>query len=577
MTVAQESPGKNHRSWHRRASRPVTIWLVIIVLVGLSHSAIPEYRWVLIHTFTLGAVTNSIVVWSQSFTEKFLHQRLPDSARPWQLRKVWLLNLGIVGVLAGQIAGVLPLTHAGAAVVALALLWHACALSAQLRRALRTQPDRVYRLLPSVLGYVASALSLTAGAVIGALLAAGAKDSPDSSAAADLHDRLLQAHLILNVLGFLGLAAAASLTVFFPAIWRSRPTPSSWSRAWPWGSLLLHLGGLIAAVAGALVGKPWLTGGALVVYALGWLLSCVAWAPLVARAGLRKATYGSLSVTAAVLWLLGCLLWFAAQVFRHGSQAALPTTALLVGFGGQLLIGMMSYLLPITMRVRSAWGLRETYRGGMVRLTLTNGGLILWLVAEYSWLRVGASALAFLGLVAFLPLMVRAVRAQTGCTAATADNTDAPRPEIPDARGSSGQVALGVSLLALLVALCGGLDGPGGATPPPASVSDTASTTAEKNVTRVKVTAGDMVFEPASVTVPSGNRLIIELLNGDSQAHDLKLTNGARSGRLTPGKTTEIDAGVITADVPGWCTIAGHHAKGMTFDVIVAPEAPAAP
>lgn len=573
--MAQDSPGRNQHSrnsWHRRASRPVTIWLFLIVLVGISHSAIPEYRWVLIHTFTLGAVTNSIVVWSQSFTEKFLHQRLPDSARPWQLRKIWLLNLGIVGVLAGQVAGLLPLTHTGATVVSLALLWHALSLSAQTRRALSTRREQAQRLLPSVLGYIASALSLTGGAVIGALLAATAPDTP--AAATDLHDRLLQAHLILNVLGFLGLAAAASLTVLFPAIWRTRPART---RPWAaWAALSLHLGGLLAAVAGALAGHAWLTGGALLVYALGWLLSCVGWVPLIFRAGLEKATYGSLSVTAAVLWLLACLLWFAVRVLHHGPQAELPTTALLVGFGGQLLIGMMSYLLSVTMRVRSAWGLRETYRGGMLRLTLTNGGLLLWLAADYSWLRVGASALAFAGLVPFLPLMVRAMRAQLGRTrAAQAEHPQEERPEIPHARGSSGQVALGLSLLALLTALCGGLDGPGSAPTPPSATSTTNPE--EGNVTRVQVNAGNMIFEPASVTVPSGNRLIIELHNGDSQAHDLKLTNGARSGRITPGESTEIDAGIITADVPGWCTIAGHHTKGMTFDVKVATPPPPAP
>ncbi|MBC3186817.1 cupredoxin domain-containing protein [Corynebacterium sp. zg-331] len=554
MTVAQNSPDTGRRSWHRRASKPITVWLLIIVLVGLGHPAVPEYRWVLIHAFTLGAVTNSIVVWSQFFTERFLHQRLPEEARPWQLRKIWLLNAGIVVVLAGQIASVLPLTHAGAAVVALALLWHACSLTTQIRRVQRHQAEAARRLLPSVLGYVASALSLTAGAILGALLASPTSDSVHDVA---LHARLLQAHLILNVLGFLGLAAAASLVVLFPAIWRTRPPRS---RAWV--DLLIEVCGLLLAVTGALAGSSWLTGGGLLVYALGWGLSCARWASVITRAGLDKTTYGSLSVTASVLWLLACLLWLAMQVLRHGTQAALPTTALLVGFGGQLLIGVMSYLLPTTMRVRAAWGLRETYRGGMLRFTLTNGGLALWLAADNSWLRVGASALALLGLVAFLPLMGRAVRAQLN---RGLENHES-RPEIPHARGTSGQVALGVALLALLTALCSGLGRPGAAPP--------ASDTEERNVTRVEVTAGDMVFEPASVTVPSGHRLLIELRNEDSQAHDLKLSNGARSGRLTPGKSVEIDAGIITADVPGWCTIAGHHTKGMTFDVLVDPASP---
>ncbi|MGV0342276.1 cupredoxin domain-containing protein [Corynebacterium mastitidis] len=553
MGISPRAPRAQSGSWHRRASRPVTVWLVVLVLVGLAHSAIPDYRWVLIHTFTLGAVTNSIVVWSQHFTESFLDQRLDHAARPPQLRRIALLSLGVVGTLAGQVAAATAVTHLGAGIVAAALLWHAWALFAQARQ------RRGAPLLPCVLGYVASALCLTAGAAIGALLAS----SPEGAT----HNRLVQAHLILNLGGFLGLAASATLAVLFPALWGRSPRRAA-PGTHPWVVLGLHLCGLCAAVPGALLGYPWVLFAGLALYTGGWLLACAPWFRIALSAGPKGATYGSVSVTASLVWLLGCLVWFCVDVLRQGAHAAPPSTALLVGFGGQLLVGMMSYLLPVTMRVRSAWGLRETYRAGMLRVTLTNGGLALWLLADYSWLRVAASALAVLGMAAFLPLMVRAVRAQVGGRRQAASLSESSEsqesqevPEVPHARGGTGQVALGLSLLALVTALCGGLAGPSGTAP--------GSGPGGGPETRVSVRAGDMAFEPATVTVPRGHRLVIELRNEDSRAHDLKLTNGARSGRVTPGREATVDAGIITADVPGWCTIAGHHSRGMNFDVLV--------
>ena len=89
-------------AWHRRASRPVMVWMVVFIVIGLAHPLVPEPRWLLIHVFTLGILTNSVVLWSQNLTERFLQQRLPESARPAQLRRTWALNVGVVCVLVGQ-------------------------------------------------------------------------------------------------------------------------------------------------------------------------------------------------------------------------------------------------------------------------------------------------------------------------------------------------------------------------------------------------------------------------------------------------------------------------------------------
>ena len=78
-------PDMNPRAWHRKASRPVSIWMAVFILVGLAHPFIPDGSWLLIHIFTLGILTNSILLWSQNLTERFLGQKLDDASRPAQL------------------------------------------------------------------------------------------------------------------------------------------------------------------------------------------------------------------------------------------------------------------------------------------------------------------------------------------------------------------------------------------------------------------------------------------------------------------------------------------------------------
>ena len=75
-------PDMNPRAWHRKASRPVSIWMAVFILVGLAHPFIPDGSWLLIHIFTLGILTNSIMLWSQNLTERFLGHKLDDASRP---------------------------------------------------------------------------------------------------------------------------------------------------------------------------------------------------------------------------------------------------------------------------------------------------------------------------------------------------------------------------------------------------------------------------------------------------------------------------------------------------------------
>ena len=387
-------------TWHRRISRPVTVWMLVFIVLGLTHVVFTEPGWLLIHVFTLGILTNSIVVWAQNLTERFLQQRLPDAARPAQLRRTWALNAGVVAVLVGQVLVTYWLTWIGAALVASVLAWHAWVLYAQVRRAGREKRHRAV-----ALGYVASAACLPIGAVFGAALSYGLPG--------DWQERVRMAHLFVNVGGFVGFAALASLTVLFPAMWRVNGMHDRAGTSIP-----LAVAGVILASCGALASVELLTSAGVLVYVAAWLWTFHGFTVNVLdvlRDPRDRVTYPGLSAFAALIWLIVAMLWYAVRLAMPIDLPDIPTLALLLGFAAQLLIGTMSYLMPTTMGGGPAAvkaGLRELNRGAYLRAGLFNASLLAWLVVDNSYARIVLSFVAFGVLVAFLPLMTRAVKAQ---------------------------------------------------------------------------------------------------------------------------------------------------------------------
>ncbi len=515
--------------WHRIASRPVTVWMLLFLLAGAIHTLIPGYRWILIHLFTLGVVGNSIILWSQTLTGRLLRR---DTAWRSLVFRLGVFNVGVVLTVAGQLADAIPLTHTGIAVLSAALIWHALALGREWWH------GAGHRFRPVVAGYVISALFLPVGGVLGGLLAV------------DVSTELLSAHLAATLLGFVGIAAAASLTILFPAIWRTRGTA-------PFLPMLVALTlGTIGAVAVPFLDLRLLP-APLLLYAAGWILGLAGWlrrVSVVLSDPRDRVGYASVSVLASVLWLTGSLIAFAFGVR--------PVLALLVGFAAQLLLGVMSHQLPAAMRggpgaVRA--GTREMERIGLFRVTLLNGGLAVWLAADQSWLRVAASVLCLGTLAMFLPLMRRSARAQMAVIRKQA--AAPPLPESP--RPAWNQVTAAIAVLALILGAFGGLSAPG-------TTTSTVSGPATGQITEVEVRAVNYRFEPDTVEVPAGHRLLITLRNDDPElAHDLRMDSGVDSGRILPGAQVQLDLGVITDDVDGRCTIAGHHAQGMTFQVRV--------
>lgn len=501
---------------------PALVWLLAIPVVALAHPWIPEPRWLLLHLLLLGAVTHSIVVWSQHFAGTLLHV-----AAPPQSRLLALLNLGALTVMVGTQTARWPVTLVGAAAVAGAVVWHAARLARLLRRALPARFAGVVRF------YLAAAALVPVGATLGVLLARGLPDP--------WHERVLLAHVAVNLLGWVGLTVAGTVVTLWPTMLRTRlgaGSDAALRRALP-----VLLAGIAVTVGGSLLGAWPLAAAGLAAYAGGAVVIGV---PLV-EAARRKPPAGhpTWSLGAGLVWLLGCLVAWAAILAAGGGahrvherfDGLVPYLA--VGFAAQVLLGAMGYLVPMALggggtAVRAATEVLD--RAGAFRVAAVNLGLLACLLPVPGAVVVGCSLVVLLALAAELPLLVLAVRASH-----RARRTG----EGPPLR--AGRVA-----------------------------SAAAGAVATGHTTTVRVEAADMRFVPSAIEVPAGDRLVIEVVNTDDQVHDLVLETGADSGRLAPGDTATVDVGVVGRDLDGWCSLVGHRQMAMTLDVRVTGARPPA-
>lgn len=574
MEPRPTTPPGARGSWALR-DRPAVLWLVLAIAVALAHPFVPSSRWLMVHLVLLGALTHSIMVWSTHFSQALLKTPPTLDDRRVQSARLLALLAGTSLVVVGVPTAMWPVTVAGAAVVSGAVLWHGVQLWRRLRRAL---PGRFRVTLHY---YLAAAAMLPIGATLGTVLARGPAD--------EAHSRLLLAHSMINLLGWVGLTMTGTLLTLWPTMLRTRIDVRG--ERWARQALPVLLLGLGVLVCGALWGPRWSATAGIGLYAVG-----LAWwgRALVAPARAKPPReFATASVGAALAWLAVGLLGLAATVATSQTWAQVdesfgPLTAVfVVGFAAQLLTGALSYLLPVVVgggpsviRVGKAW----FDRWASARLVVINGGLMLSLLPVPSAVRVTCSALVLIGLAAFVPLMLAAIRAGVRAkrSADTTDPFGGPELRPPADSGASGtaagstapmwsgsQVMIAVAALAVAASIGVAIDSGAagfGAASSGAAQPDVKPT---GHTTTVQVSAVDMRFVPDQVTVPIGDEVIVEVTNDDpSTTHDLQLL-GQQTPRLMPGERASLDIGVIGAAADGWCTVIGHRQRGMTFAVLI--------
>jgi len=538
-------------SWHIRANALVAFWLIAAGVMAIIHRFVPEATWLMVHLMLLGALTTAILIWSQHFAQTLL--RSPN--RGGRLLEGIRLGAHTVGaglVVAGMVTDIWLLVIIGGVIVGLNMLWHAGAMWRRKKKALPARFSHLVRY------YISAGCLLPIGVGLGIWLARG-------DLAGQLHGRVYVSHVVLNLLGWVGITVLGTLVTLWPTTLRTQLDSRAESGARK--ALPILVGSVLLVPAAALVNLPWLVSAGLVGFLVGLALIAV---PAVAT-GWRKrpASYATFSLGAALVGFAGCLTGLASVTVAATSWNDIAvrvgwfTLPFVVGFGAQILLGALSYLLPVVLGGGPRVARNTTQildAGGLLRVLMINVGLVVYLLPIPSLVRVMISLVVFGALVAFLPLAFRAVRTAVKGL----EPVDTPEPAKKQ-KSALGQVISACSVLVLAAVL--GVAGDPAAVGLGTSAAGDVEATGE--VTEVEVEAKNMRFYPDHVDVPAGNKLVITVNNPDMDIHDLVLETGESTGRIAPEQSETLEIDVVGRDLDGWCSVAGHKQMGMLFDVNV--------
>lgn len=383
---------------------PTLVWLVLTIVAVIAYRVLPMPGWLVIHLLLLGAVTHAILVWSQYFSFALLRSRPTKTDRRAQTLRLALSNFGATVVITGALSHLWPMTLAGTTALIAAAIWHGISL---VRRARHSLPGRFGR---TIRYYIVSAALLTVGAGIGAWLARGEGGT-----------NLILAHVFLNALGWIGLTVAGTVVTLWPTILRTRADDHAAAGAAQ--ALPLLAAGVVVAAVGAMLSQLLIVALGLAAYLAGLVIIGVS----LFRAARQKAprSFAALSVGIAVVWWAGSVAVIAvgsAVAWARGAGfemladlVAQVVPYLAAGFAAQVLVGALSYLIPVVLGggpnpVRTGTTVFDV--AGPLRVTVANAGLAVCALPVWSLVRVSASALYVVAMASFPIVMLFSMRAQ---------------------------------------------------------------------------------------------------------------------------------------------------------------------
>ena len=606
MEITQP-PAKDPRPQrpHRRTTQikrnaVVVAWIftALVLLAGKYAQLWPNLdAWAPLHAALLGALGSAITIWSAHFADTLLHRPAWGGALMLNGR-LGLHSVGAALVITGVCINSQIVIGVGASCVAVSATLGVVAMVVQKRRAVAA------RMAALVDYYICSLSYLMVGALAGWSI-----KYFDFKGQAAWSNRMYLAHVPIMVLGVLGITVLGTLVVLWPTMLRTKMEPTAPRQA---QRALPGLALAVAVIAFSGLWRPLAGIGALL-----YLLSAVAVVAPLWRTGARKGVtnYAGLSTAAALAWLAWCVIRLgvgvsyaanddAARAVAHGLRLAVVG-----GFALQILLAALSFLTPVMLG------------GGPAMSRLTHA-----IMDRYTWWRIITINLCLA--LACLPLPP-AVRGVTGLSAALAgayffvaagqairarrkgDTSAAPPSTVtltktaskPASSKAAASVAQSASRSAAPTATAQSAGATGAAQTPDrrgalaglvtaavavvagASASSTqtpgglmglasgqgsASAGGSGQVVNANITISGMSFVPSSVDVPVGATLRLTLKNTGSEVHDLVLATGQTTGRLAVGESKTITVNNVREPIAGWCSVAGHRAMGMVFDVKVA-------
>ena len=592
-------PRPHRRTTQIKRNAVVVAWIftALVLLAGKYAQLWPNLDvWAPLHAALLGALGSAITIWSAHFADTLLHRPAWGGALMLNGR-LGLHSVGAALVITGVCINSQIVIGVGASCVAVSATLGVVAMVVQKRRAVAA------RMAALVDYYICSLSYLMVGALAGWSI-----KYFDFKGQAAWSNRMYLAHVPIMVLGVLGITVLGTLVVLWPTMLRTKMEPVAPRQA---QRALPGLALAVAVIAFSGLWRPLAGIGALL-----YLLSAVAVVAPLWRTGARKGVtnYAGLSTAAALAWLAWCVIRLgvgvsyaanddAARAVAHGLRLAVVS-----GFALQILLAALSFLTPVMLG------------GGPAMSRLTHA-----IMDRYTWWRITTINLCLA--LACLPLPP-AVRGVTGLSAALAgayffvataqaiqarrkgDTSAAPPSTVtltktakPNATASTGSAkaakaaskpassaaqsagATGAAqtpdrrgalagLVTAAVAVVAGASASSTQTPGGLMGLGTghgsASTGGSGQVVNANITISGMSFVPSSVDVPAGATLRLTLKNTGTEVHDLVLATGQTTGRLAVGESKTITVNNVREPIAGWCSVAGHRAMGMVFDVKVA-------
>lgn len=381
------------QGWHTAANAVAVGYLVAAaaVLAVRGPSGVPE--WLVVHLLMLGAVTNAIVTWTRHFAATLL--RGPQSSRRaagWRLAG---LNAAVLTVIVGVQGHRRSVALAGAGLLAVVLALHGLDLWRV------TREGRTKRLAPTVRFYSAAVVAALLGVTAGAALVAGVSER--------WHARLFAAHVQLNLLGWVTFTVLGTEFSLWPTALRTRIV-AGMERA---ARICLPAGvaGLAVLTAGVLADHRVTSLAGLAVY----LAAVAVFLDPFVRTALQRAPHSPATwmLAASTCWLLVALVADGAAIVRAGDPHELEESLealvpwFLTGFVVQVLLGALTYLLPLVLGGPPAVGRRTEAaldRWGRLRTVALNAGVLLLVAPQplrvWGWGLICAAVSSFAALAA---------------------------------------------------------------------------------------------------------------------------------------------------------------------------------
>lgn len=317
-----------------QAQARVTLALAALYALGAVVALLIPHRtgsWLPLHLFLVGSVLLAISAASQLFAVTWAAGPPPPRAVATTQRT--LLAVG-VAVLAAAREFEWPnwLIGLGGAGILAALVVLAWSLWQTVRHAVQRRFD------PSLRTYLVALLAGLVGCGLGV-------DMAVTQAGSD-YLRVRDAHLVLNLLGLVGLVIVGTLPFFSATQLRVKISPRAGGRAQDalLASMVVALG---TAVAGVLAPNRALAAIGLAAYA-GGLVVVAVMIPALGMKQLRWAGPRVIQLAAGLAWWFAVVLWAAWDAGRgHEPFSTAAIAVLVVGAYAQILAGSVAYLAPV--------------------------------------------------------------------------------------------------------------------------------------------------------------------------------------------------------------------------------------